>query len=132
MPSAKKTVQDTAAGPAHTTPPPAKHTEKQHVEKAHEKPGRKAKVVRDSFTMPEVDYARLTELKKRCLLGGVSVKKSELLRAGLQALSAMSAEELVTAVNALESVKTGRPAGEKSTPAAAEPTHATADEALSS
>lgn len=124
MPSPKKTTHDVYEG---SESPAAKH-----AEKPHDKPGRKAKVVRDSFTMPEGDYARLTELKKRCLVAGVSVKKSELLRAGLQALSAMSAEQLTAAVNALESVKTGRPAGEKSAPSVAEPTHATADEALSS
>src|SRR5712692_8801527 len=47
-----------------------------------EKSAKKAKVVRDSFTMPEADHGKLAELKSKCLAAGVSVKKSELLRIG--------------------------------------------------
>jgi hypothetical protein len=70
---------------------------------------KRAKVVRDSFTMPQGDYARIAELKKICLAGGVSVKKSELLRAGVLALAALAPANLLAAIGALESVKTGRP-----------------------
>ncbi len=77
-----------------------------------EKPRRakKEKVVRDSFTMPRSEYARIAELKQRCLDAGVHVKKSELLRAGLLLLAAASAKRLAEAVSAVEAVKTGRPA----------------------
>jgi hypothetical protein len=71
---------------------------------------RKDKVVRDSFTMPKSDYVKIAELKQRCLDAGVSVKKSELLRAGLALLAEASAKRLVAAVSALDTVKTGRPA----------------------
>ncbi|MFC0399837.1 hypothetical protein [Paraburkholderia rhizosphaerae] len=71
---------------------------------------KKDKVVRDSFTMPKSDYAKLAELKQRCLDGGVSVKKSELLRAGLTLLAAVPPKRLIAAVSALDTVKTGRPA----------------------
>ena len=71
---------------------------------------KKDKVVRDSFTMPKSDYAKLAELKQRCLDGGVSVKKSELLRAGLALLAAVPPKRLIAAVSALDTVKTGRPA----------------------
>ncbi|MDF3834570.1 hypothetical protein P3W85_16630 [Cupriavidus basilensis] len=70
---------------------------------------KKEKVVRDSFTMPKSDYAKIAELKQRCLAAGVQVKKGELLRAGLQLLAAASAEQLMAAVAAVEAVKTGRP-----------------------
>ena len=70
---------------------------------------KKAKVVRDSFTMPESDYAKIGELKKVCLTSGMQVKKSELLRAGLHALAKLSAVQLKQAVSALEKIKTGRP-----------------------
>jgi len=79
---------------------------------AHEKAGKKAKkakVIRDSFTMPEADYSKLAEIKKKCLANGVSVKKSELLRAGLHLLEALPLAKLKIAVGALDSVKTGRP-----------------------
>lgn len=71
---------------------------------------KKEKVVRDSFTMPKSDYAKIAELKQRCLSAGVQVKKSELLRAGLLLLAGKDEKGLVDAVSAVELVKTGRPA----------------------
>ena len=66
------------------------------------------KVVRDGFTMPQADYDQLKALKASCLKRGVEVKKSELLRAGLQALSALSSKELDARIRALAPVKAGR------------------------
>jgi hypothetical protein len=73
---------------------------------------KKDKVVRDSFTMPKSDYAKIAELKQRCLEAGVSVKKSELLRAGLALLATAPVKRLLAAVSELDTVKTGRPASE--------------------
>jgi hypothetical protein len=70
-------------------------------------------VVRDSFTMPANDYARIASLKKRCLDLGIAVKKSELLRAGLHALEQISDANLTRVVSAVERIKTGRPLGHK-------------------
>jgi hypothetical protein len=69
----------------------------------------KVKVVRDSFTMPQNDYARIAELKQVCLKAGMHVKKSELLRAGLHALGKMSAAQLKQTIARVEQIKTGRP-----------------------
>lgn len=69
----------------------------------------KVKVVRDSFTMPKSDYAKIGELKQLCLKDGIHVKKSELLRAGLHALSKLNAAQLKTALSSLEKIETGRP-----------------------
>nr|WP_246216516.1 hypothetical protein [Paraburkholderia agricolaris] len=74
------------------------------------KPPKKEKVVRDSFTMPKSDYDRIASLKQKCLEAGVSVKKSELLRAGLMMLESAAPQRLLAAVSSLETVKTGRPA----------------------
>ncbi|RDU94707.1 hypothetical protein [Trinickia dinghuensis] len=74
------------------------------------KRAKKEKVVRDSFTMPQTDYERIALLKRKCLDAGVAVKKSELLRAGLQLLEAAPPKRLLAAISALEAVKTGRPA----------------------
>jgi hypothetical protein len=71
---------------------------------------RKEKVVRDSFTMPKSDYEKIAALKQKCLAAGVSVKKSEVLRAGLLVLEAAAPKRLLAAVSAVEQVKTGRPA----------------------
>ncbi|WP_027794767.1 hypothetical protein [Paraburkholderia acidipaludis] len=71
---------------------------------------KKEKVVRDSFTMPKADYEKIATLKKKCLDAGITVKKSELLRAGLMLLDSTSEKRLLAAVAAVETVKTGRPA----------------------
>ncbi len=71
---------------------------------------RKTKMVRDSFTMPEMDYSQLDVLKKKCLRAGIHVKKSELLRAGLLSLAKLPDAALIKAVEAVEKLKTGRPA----------------------
>lgn len=67
------------------------------------------KPVRDSFTMPEADFAVIGTLKSTGLSAGRAAKKSELLRAGLHALAKLDAKALVAALDDLEPVKTGRP-----------------------
>jgi hypothetical protein len=69
----------------------------------------KAKLVRDSFTMPQSDFALIGALKDRALGFKRPTKKSELLRAGLQALAALDAAALQRALNALAPLKPGRP-----------------------
>lgn len=77
-----------------------------------EKPskGKKAKLVRDSFTMPEAEYTLIATLKKRCLNAGVSAKKSEILRAAVANLAKLGDSSVVAAVRRLEVIKAGRPA----------------------
>lgn len=70
---------------------------------------KKAKLVRDSFTMPEDEYARFADIKKRCLKAGHATKKSEILRAALAALSALDDAALLAAMQRLTVIKTGRP-----------------------
>jgi len=67
------------------------------------------KVMRDSFTMPSTDYDLIASTKARCLSAGISVTKSEILRAGLHTLGQMSERELIVLFDKLEKVKTGRP-----------------------
>ncbi len=69
----------------------------------------KNKVIRDSFSFPEHDYQKISELKKACLALGIHVKKSEVLRAGLNLLTQANPEELKRAVENVEKVQTGRP-----------------------
>lgn len=93
---------------------PAKAEKAVKAEKAEksakaERP-KKEKLVRDSFTMPDSEYALIAELKKRCLAQGVAVKKSELLRAAIIAFAARNDTALVAAMTRLEVLKTGRPA----------------------
>lgn len=67
------------------------------------------KVVRDSFTFPVEDINLIGELKNRSLKCAINATKSEIIRAGLHALNAMSDKELVKILQTLEKVKTGRP-----------------------
>lgn len=85
----------------------AKEPKLDRVAKAVKKP--KLKVVRDSFTMPQNEYQKIAEIKELCLKAGLPVKKSEVLRAGLQALSAMAEAQMLNTLNGLDKIKTGRP-----------------------
>src|SRR5574343_259861 len=70
---------------------------------------KKIKLVRDSYAMPETEYARIGELKKRLLGMGSEAKKSELLRAGVALLAALNDAELKAVMGRVERIKTGRP-----------------------
>lgn len=71
---------------------------------------KKVKVVRDSFTLPKTELLQITDMKKRAMALGVEVKKSELIRAGLQALSSMADASFKKALGNVPTIKTGRPA----------------------
>ena len=70
---------------------------------------KKPKLVRDSFTMPKDEYQAIDGLKQRAASLQRSVKKSELLRAGIMALSAMDDKNLVAMLAKVPALKTGRP-----------------------
>ncbi len=70
---------------------------------------KKPKLVRDSFTIPKLEYVVLDELKQRAGQLNSPAKKSELLRAGIKALAAMSDAALLVALQAVPAIKTGRP-----------------------
>jgi hypothetical protein len=88
--------------PAKSLPPELPKVEKPLKEK-------KPKLVRDSFTIPKLEYLLLDQLKHRSGALGMAVKKSELIRAGIKALAAMPDADYVAAVKAVPTIKTGRP-----------------------
>lgn len=59
--------------------------------------------------MPQADFALIAVLKDRAVKFKRPTKKSELLRAGLQALNAMSSSALQQTLDSLTPLKTGRP-----------------------
>ena len=69
---------------------------------------KKSKLVRDSFTMPDTEYDLIAAVKKRCVAKGVAVKKSEVLRAAIISFAALSDATAITALQALDVIKTGR------------------------
>lgn len=77
-----------------------------------EKP-KKPKLVRDSFTMPEDEYALLAKIKKNCVAAGFEIKKSELLRIGVSLLAGMDPKKLQAAQKSLPQLKAGRPKKQK-------------------
>lgn len=68
-------------------------------------PAPTVELVRERFSMPQADFDRIAELKARARKLGRPAKKNELLRAGLQALSALGDEQLLLALDQLEPVK---------------------------
>ena len=74
---------------------------------------KKPKLVRDSFTIPKDEYAVIDSLKVRAGKLGQAVKKSELLRAGVKALAAMSDTQFKAALSHVPTIKTGRPKSSK-------------------
>jgi hypothetical protein len=115
MPAARKaaTVARKAPPPKRAALQPAGHAafagNGSTAEAKPEKP-RKLKVVRDSFTIPKSEYAVLDELKARAAKAGRAAKKSEVLRAGVKALAAMSDPAFLAALAAVPAVKTAGPA----------------------
>ncbi|OYU41853.1 MAG: hypothetical protein CFE44_27375 [Burkholderiales bacterium PBB4] len=101
-PAAKKPVAPVAATPK--APKAIKAPKPEKLPKA-----KKTKMVRDSMTMPKAEYAVLDELKLRAAKLAAPVKKTELLRAGIKALAAMTDASFLAALKAVPSLKTGRP-----------------------
>jgi hypothetical protein len=71
-------------------------------------PAEAQKVIRDSFTIPENEYLLIAKLQERAMDIRLRVTKSELLRAGLQALEAMPNQDLRELLLGLEKLKPGR------------------------
>jgi hypothetical protein len=107
---AKKQAQTTKKAPKQQPAATPRMAKPEAVVEVKPKRTKKEKVVRDSFTMPISDYEKIAALRQKCLAAGVSVNKSEILRAGLLVLEAAAPKRLLAAVNAVEQVKTGRPA----------------------
>jgi hypothetical protein len=59
--------------------------------------------------MPQGEYQQIDDIKAQCLKSGTHVKKSEVLRAGLKVLSALTTAELKIVLDSLDKIPTGRP-----------------------
>ena len=92
-------------------PKPVKKIVPPQVEKLEK--AKKPKLVRDSFTIPKAEYLVLDDLKQRANKLTRPAKKSELLRAGIKALAALSDAAFLTALEQVPAIKTGRPAAGK-------------------
>ena len=104
---AKSTKPVSTAKPV-STPKPVKTVKLVKAEKP-----KKPKLVRDSFTIPKLEYVVLEALKQRANQLKRPVKKSELLRAGIKALAALADTAFLNALGKVPAIKTGRPASGK-------------------
>ena len=107
-PAAKKPVVKKVAAKAPVKAAPAKPVKAVKPAKV-----KKPKLVRDSFTIPKDEYVVIDGLKTRAGKLGQAVKKSELLRAGVKALAAMSDIQFKAALSNVPTIKTGRPKNSK-------------------
>jgi len=121
-PAARKAVRTRVATPAHAAQKAARAIAAP-AKAARAKPAAGAaparvdaparpRLVRDSFTMPEQEYAVLGSVKQACLKAGFEVKKSELLRIGVALLGQLDMAALRMVLDSLPQLKTGRPPGE--------------------
>jgi hypothetical protein len=104
---AKPAVKATVKAPVKAVAKPLPKAQTKTTKPAKEK---KPKLVRDSFTIPKAEYTVLEDLKHRAGKLSTQIKKSELLRAGIMALAAMSDSAFVAALKLVPTIKTGRPA----------------------
>ena len=100
-----KATPKPAESPVSTRPVPAREAAAPKADKP-----KKPKLVRDSFTIPKIEFTVLQDLKQRAGMGGAAAKKSEILRAGIKALAAMNDAAFAAALAAVPPIKTGRPA----------------------
>ncbi len=109
--AAAKPVTKTAVKKAPVKAAPAKPAKP--VKAAKPAKVKKPKLVRDSFTIPKDEYVVIDSLKLRAGKLGQAVKKSELLRAGVKALAAMTDIQFKAALSNVPTIKTGRPKNAK-------------------
>lgn len=105
----KSTIKPTALSTPKAAPKPTPRPVAKPAAATDTAKPKKAKLVRDSFTIPKAEYNVLEGLKLRSIKMGKPAKKSEILRAGIKALAAMSDNALAAALVAVPTIKTGRP-----------------------
>lgn len=100
----------TASSTPEAAPAEAPKAEKTAKTAKVKKPApKKTKLVRDSFTLPEAEYALFATLKQRALMAGIEAKKSEILRAAMTTLAGLDDAQFARAIGRVERIKTGRP-----------------------
>jgi hypothetical protein len=107
--TAKPAIAKPAAASSTAKTTETKKAAKEKTAKPVKEKTPKLKMERDSFTMPKTEYAQFQVLKERLNKLAQPAKKSELLRAGIMQLSAMTDAALKAALAKVPAIKTGRP-----------------------
>ena len=95
-----------AVKPVAKVKPVVKRVTKKPVDAANKSATTKVKIktVRD-FSMPQVEYQKIAEIKEVCLKAGLRIKKNEVLRAGLKVLGEMDEKQIIRAIEGLAKTK---------------------------
>jgi hypothetical protein len=104
-PAKKVVAKPVAVKKAVVAPKAAKVAVANGADVAKEK---KIKRVHDSISIPKTEFLGLGEMKTRAGKLGVAVKKTELIRAGIKVLTALTDAAFVAAIRAVPNIKTGR------------------------
>lgn len=93
-----------------TVEPPVEKKQTSHVkvEKPPEPKQKTEKVIRDTFTMPPIDYKRIAEIQDEGLQAAIRVNKSEVVRAGLIVLQKLPEKKRHEILRTVEKLKPGR------------------------
>ena len=98
-----------AKSPAKTMPAKAPAQSAKPSKPAKPAVVKKPKLVRDSFTMPQVDHDLIKLCKKTAVASGRETKKSEVVRAAIQNFAALSTAQQLAAYAKLQAIALGRP-----------------------
>ena len=107
--AAKTVAKPQFAAPAASVKPAAAPTAAAALAAGKLAKDKKPKMVRDSVTIPKAEYAVLEAMKQRAAQLKVTVKKTELIRAGMKHLATLPDAVFLAAIAAVPSLKTGRP-----------------------
>jgi hypothetical protein len=106
----RKVVAKKPVSPAKKASPVKAKTTQPKVKPSAEQKIKKPKLVRDSFTFPKDEYQVIAGLKQKALGLNHSIKKSEILRAGIMLLNGLNDKAFLSALTKVPALKTGRPA----------------------
>jgi hypothetical protein len=106
----RKVIAKKPVSPAKKASPVKAKTTQPKVKPAAEQKIKKPKLVRDSFTFPKDEYQVIAGLKQKALGLNHSIKKSEILRAGIMLLNCLNDKAFLSALSKVPALKTGRPA----------------------
>lgn len=72
-------------------------------------PKRESVIIRETFSLPPDESARIDAMRMRAAKADVMLNRSEIIRAGIAALTQLDEAPFLTSANNVPQLKTGRP-----------------------
>lgn len=115
--AADQAMAEGALAPPHAAPvPPVAEPEATPAPKAvrpsrttRKQPRGESVIIRETFSMPPDESARIDQARMRAARLGVILNRSEVVRAGIAALALLDEDQLAEVAGNVEKIKTGRP-----------------------